>query len=235
MRVGTQYGIPPKITVGTIDGRNVAFLPRHGAGHDTPPHLVNYRANIWALKTLGITRVIATNAVGAMNTLYSPGDFVIPVDIVDMTKRRAQTFYDEGTVTHVDVSEPYCPEIRSTLTKHSGKGKIWTDAVLAATEGPRFETPAEIRFLSRLGCDVVGMTGAPEVFLAREAEICYASICFVSNMAAGLQKRLTSKEVFALADSVASSLNGIIRDAIRNLPVTRGCRCGDALRDAQVR
>jgi len=235
VRVGTQYGLPPKIKIGSVEGRSVAFLPRHGPSHNTPPHRVNYRANIWALKALGITRVISTNAVGAINPQYNPGDLVVPLDMIDVTKQRALTFYDDEPVTHVDVSEPYCPEVRSTLIRHSGKTKVWTDAVMAVTEGPRFETPAEIRFLSKGGCDVVGMTAAPEAFLAREAEICYAPICFISNMAAGLQKRLTSREVFELAERVGPVLNGVIKGAIRDLPDKRGCGCGQALRDAQAR
>jgi len=235
VRVGTPYGMAPRITLGTVEGRKIAFLPRHGSAHDIPPHKVNYRANVWALKALGVTRIIATNAVGAINTNYGPGDFVIPKDLVDMTKQRPQTFYDSSPVTHIDVSEPYCPEVRSILVKASSKVRCWPDVVLAATEGPRFETPAEIRALSILGSDVVGMTGAPEAFLSREAEICYATICFVSNWAAGLQRGLTSKEVFELAERITPTLNGIINDAIRALPAKRGCRCGEALKDAQVK
>jgi 5'-methylthioadenosine phosphorylase len=235
-RVGTPFGPSPTIIVGKIEDRIVAFLPRHGMKHEVPPHRVNYRANVWSLKELGVERIIATNAVGAINKRFKPGDFVIPHDLVDFTKARAQTYYDEAPVTHIDVTEPYCPELRSILIKSSrgSAGRTWTKAVLACTEGPRYETPAEIKMLKIVGCDIVGMTGFPEAFLARELEICYATICFVSNMAAGIQRRLTAEEVIQIGKKVLPTLRLTIKNAVRDLPSERRCACSRALEKARI-
>lgn len=234
--IGTPYGPAPPITVGQLGDRQAAFLPRHGPTHDTPPHKVNYRANIWALKSLGIERVFATNAVGAIDQRLSPGDLVIPTDIVDFTKSRIGTFYEGPRVTHVDVSEPYCPTLWKVLNDAGiANGRKSADqVVMAATEGPRYETPAEIRMLRTLGCGVVGMTGAPEAFLARELEMCYAPICFISNMAAGLQKTLSAREVEDRGKETSRILNKIIIDAIQKVPDKRSCPCATALGSAQL-
>jgi len=235
-RVETPYGTPPDITVGQVDRTLVAFLPRHGTHHETPPHKVNYRANLWGLKQLGVERIIATNAVGAMRENHRPGDLAIPVDIVDFTRLRAQTFYDSEPVTHVDVTDVYCPEMRKVLTDTSKRAsrKVWNESVLACTDGPRYETPAEIRMMRNAGCDIVGMTSAPEAFLARELEMCYGAICFVTNMAAGLQKKLTASEVGELAGKVMPEIESLLRDAIPRIPIARGCRCGKALSQARA-
>lgn len=234
--VETPYGQPPQITVGKLGGWNVAFLPRHGVAHEVPPHKINFRANIWSLKSLGVNRIIATNAVGAINEKFKPGDFVIPKDIIDFTKARDFTFYDGAPVTHIDLTNPYCPILSNLLAKLSKKysKRAFAGAVLACTEGPRYETPAEIKMLRILGCDIVGMTGAPEAFLARELEICYATICFVSNMAAGLQKRLTVDEVKAIASKIALKLNKILHEAVINMPKERNCGCGFSLEKARI-
>ena len=236
VRVGTPYGPSPQITIGKIGEWSVAFLPRHGIMHEVPPHKINFRANIWGLKSLGVSRIIATNAVGAINERFKPGDFIIPVDIIDFTKTRSFTFYDEAPVTHIDLTEPYCPILLNLLVKCAKKHseRVFTNAVLACTEGPRYETPSEIKMFKMLGCDIVGMTGAPELFLARELEICYATICFVSNMAAGLQKRLTVDEVKAIANKIAPKLKEILLDAILYMPKERNCSCGFALEKARI-
>ncbi len=234
--VGTPYGPTPPLTFGELDGRNVIFLPRHGENHSAPPHKVNYRANAYGLKTLGVERVIATNAVGAVDQRLAPGDIVIPNDLVDFTKSRHCTFYEGPRVTHVDVSEPYCPVLRKILTsasKSSGREGV-EETVMACTEGPRYETPAEIRMLRTVGCNIVGMTGAPEVFLARELELCYASICFVSNMAAGLQKSLSAQDVEEIGRETGRILNNIIIEAIGKIPDRRSCPCANALDSAQL-
>ena len=233
-RIDTPYGASPDITVAEVDGNRVAFVPRHGARHEYPPHKVNYRANLWSLKQIGVERTIATNAVGALRESYRPGDLVIPVDLVDFTRLRAQTFYDSAPVMHVDVTDVYCPEIRKALigvSAHSSR-KVWNESVVACTDGPRYETPAEIRMMRNAGCDVVGMTSAPEAFLARELEMCYASVCFVTNMAAGLQKALSASEVSELARRVLPEVESLLKDAIVKIPVQRGCKCGRALSQA---
>ena len=213
IRVGTLYGLSPPISVGEISERLVAFLPRHGVHHSIPPHKVNYRANIYALHEIGVERIIATNAVGAINLDFRPGDLVVPHDLIDFTKLRKLTFYDEAPVTHIDLSQPYCPEIRvlliETIKKHFAR--TWGRSVLVCTEGPRYETPAEIEMLRRLGCDIVGMTSFPEAVLARELEICYATVCFVSNMAAGIQQRLTAREVTKMAKQKMPLIRQILK------------------------
>jgi len=236
LKIGTPFGPSPDITIGKIGPLNVAFLPRHGEEHDVPPHRVNYRANIWSLNKLGVTRIIATNAVGAVNRDYKPGDFVVPSDIIDFTKMRSQTFYDEAPVTHIDVTQPYCPELTSLLARASKKHakRVKRNAVFACTEGPRYETPAEIRMLRKLGADIVGMTASPETFLARELEMCYATICFVSNMAAGIQARLTTEEVIKVAGKVMPKLILILKEVVGMIPRERKCVCSRALQGAKI-
>ena len=236
LQVETPYGPAPPISVGTVGREEVAFLPRHGPRHDLPPHKVNYRANLSALKQLQVVRIIATNAVGGINSNYAPGDLVVPEDILDFTKSRVGTYFENAPVTHIDVSQPYCPELRKLLIE-SGKGggvKIWDDAVLAATEGPRYETPAEIRMIRTLGGDIVGMTGAPEVFLAREQEICYSTLCFISNRAAGLQERLSHKEVIDLGRKVMPEILTVINRTIEKIPEERNCPCHKAMDEARA-
>lgn len=237
IRIGTPYGLPPPIYLGKIDEKPIALLPRHGTHHSIPPHKVSYQANVYALHQLGVEQIIATNAVGAINTKLSLGDLVVPHDLVDFTKFRRSTFYDDAPVTHVDVSQPYCPEIRRSLIKAAKPHDVgvWDRAVFVCTEGPRYETPAEIGMFERLGCDVVGMTGAPEAVLARELEICYATLCFVSNMAAGMQERLTASEVTEVAEEKLPVIRQILREAIKDLPDDRGCPCAHALEDARLR
>jgi 5'-methylthioinosine phosphorylase len=184
-----------------------------------------------------VERIIATNAVGAIDEELEPGAIIVPTDIVDFTKSRRSTFYDGSPVTHVDVSEPYCPTVRRALAEAaSGLGKKGKDGVvMACTEGPRYETPAEIRMLRTIGAGIVGMTGTPEVFLARELEMCYASISFVSNMAAGLQQTLSAHEVEERGRDSGQILNKIIIEAVEKLPESRkGCSCGRALSSAQL-
>jgi len=233
--LGTPYGIAPPLHIGKIGGKNVIFLPRHGPNHSVPPHKVNYRANIYALYEVSVERILATNAVGAINVNFKPGDIVVPHDFVDFTKLRFATFYDEAPVTHIDVSQPYCPEIRKLLIETAEKlgFHVWDKAVLVCTEGPRYETPAEIKMFRRLGCDVVGMTGVPESVLARELEMCYASICYISNMAAGVQKRLTALEVSKVSKSVLPKIEQILIETIKTLPSKRNCPCVNALEDAR--
>ncbi|MCS7119625.1 MAG: S-methyl-5'-thioadenosine phosphorylase [Nitrososphaerota archaeon] len=235
IRVGTPYGLPPPISVGETQGRSVIFLPRHGHEHSAPPHRVNYRANIYALHTLGVKRIIATNAVGAINLDLKPTDLVIPHDLIDFTRQRPSTFFDDSAV-HIDFSEPFCPYLRGILAEEAKKtgSRVWDMAVYACTEGPRFETPAEIRMLRILGCDVVGMTVAPEAALARELGICYASLCFVSNMAAGISERLTSNEVLEASKSVMPQIRKVIEGAISRISDVRNCLCSEALSGSKV-
>lgn len=233
--VETPYG-GVEVIVGRLLGREVIFLPRHGKGHANPPHRVNYRANIYALKTLGAARVIATNAAGGVNPGLRPGDAVIPNDFIDLTRGRAGTFYDEEVV-HIDLSAPYCPEVRGALLEavKAVLGRA-PEGVYGCTDGPRFETPAEIRMLRTLGCDVVGMTGCPETALARELELCYASVCTVTNYAAGLgEEKLTATEVLEVVRRNEENLRKVLVGAIERIPEERSCGCGTALAGAKMR
>ena len=186
----TPYGEPSAPLIhGRIGGQSAVFLPRHGHGHTIPPHAVNYRANIWALKETGATHVIAVNAVGAIIPVLASGSLALPDQIIDYTYGREHTFFgnDQKPVTHTDFTFPYCEELRQALIEAAREGgfEAAEHATYAATQGPRFETIAEINRLERDGAHIVGMTGMPEAGLARELALCYASIAVVANPAAG--------------------------------------------------
>ncbi len=188
--VHTPYGEPSgPVTHGLLHGREVVFLARHGYGHTIPPHRVNYRANIWALKSLGVEEVVAVNSVGGISEGLEPGTLAIPDQIVDYTWGRAHTFFDgDGApVTHIEFTYPYCETLRRRLVEAARAAGVpfRERGTYAATQGPRLETAAEIERLARDGCDMVGMTGMPEAALARELELCYACCAVVVNRAAG--------------------------------------------------
>ncbi|MDH5471286.1 MAG: S-methyl-5'-thioinosine phosphorylase [Gammaproteobacteria bacterium] len=188
--VNTPYGAPSgPLTFGKICGLDVVFLARHGYRHTIPPHMVNYRANLWALKEAGANKIIAVAAVGGITPEMKPEAIVIPDQIIDYTHSRAQTFFesDLSFVTHIDFSYPYNDELRQILLKSADQLDIAAvdGGVYAATQGPRLETSAEINKLERDGCDIVGMTGMPEAALARELELDYAACALVVNWAAG--------------------------------------------------
>ncbi len=229
--VRTPYG-DVRLRVGTYKGEEVAFLPRHGAKHSVPPHLINYRANIWALKELGVERVVATTAVGSLNRNMKPGDFVLVDQFIDFTKGRPSTFFNGGEqgVVHTDFTEPYCPEIRGVLRQAAQAAGITLHdgGTYVCTEGPRFETPAEIRMFERLGGDLVGMTNVPEVVLAREIGICYATVSMVTNFAAGISPNiLTHDEVLEVMAGNGEKLKKLILGTLGSIPVARGCGCGN--------
>ncbi len=237
--VETPYGAITSLFSTEAAGKSVVLLARHGQDHSIPPHRINYRANVYALHKLGVDRILATNAVGGIARKLEPGDVVVPNDFIDFTKLRPTTFYDEAPVTHVDVSEPYCPKLRRVLIETAREEglHVWDGGVLACTEGPRFETPAEIEMFRRMGCDVIGMTGFPEAVLARELEMCYATICYVSNMAAGAQERLTAAEVSKVSRTVLPKIEMVLTHSLERLPYKRvdNCPCATALRDARFR
>ncbi len=232
--VGTPYGVSPDIYFSDLEGRSVAFLARHGIDHAVPPHQVNFRANITALKNLGVERIIALNAVGSLKTQIRPSDLVLVHDFIDFTKARSSTFFEGTPVVHVDMTEPYCPQLRRIISESArNRGlNLFQQGVYVCTEGPRFESPADILFFQQAGADVVGMTGLPEVALAREAVICYCSICIVTNFAAGMQNKLTSKEVTERMTEVQDHLKQLLSDALTKIPENRECSCGNSLREA---
>lgn len=187
--VVTPYGAAA-VDRGQVGGVEVAFIPRHGREHAVPPHKVNYRANIAALRELGVRSILATAAVGTMCEAMPPGSLALLAQFLDFTRGRKGTFYDgaDGQVVHADMTQPYCPHLRAELLAAAeaiGESMV-IEAVYVCAEGPRFETPAEISMFRKLGGDLVGMTGVPEVVLAREAGICYASVAICTNWAAGV-------------------------------------------------
>ncbi|NMP22283.1 S-methyl-5'-thioadenosine phosphorylase [Sulfobacillus harzensis] len=231
LSVDTPYGTVA-VTEGTMagGGEPVLFMNRHGLGHAVPPHRVNYRANLWAMAARGVKRVVATAAVGSLNLAMGPGSMVLVDQFLDFTKSRPTTFFDGGEtgVVHSDMTEPYCRASReATLDVGKAVGvRLVNRGVYVTTEGPRFETPAEIRAFRLLGGDVVGMTGVPEVVLARELGLCYTSIALVTNFAAGISPDLlTHEEVLeAMADNVAQ-LRTLLGAAIPALQVPFECAC----------
>lgn len=227
----TPYGKSPEMSLFKLHDKEVVFMSRHARGHANPPHMVNYAANIWALKKMGVDRILATNAVGSLDESIKPGDLVVPHDFLDFTRKRRNTFYDDRAV-HIDITEPYCPQLRDIL---KSSGKVIGEGVYVCTEGPRFETAAEVNMFRMLGGTLVGMTGLPEAVLARELEMCYASICTVSNFAASISPdKLTLDEVFDEVEKKREVLIGLISDSISKIPPDFKCHCKSALEGAEV-
>ncbi|KAF0181959.1 MAG: 5'-methylthioadenosine phosphorylase [Nitrospirae bacterium] len=235
----TPYGEPSApVTRCELDGREIFFLPRHGKKHTIPPHKINYRANISAFRRLGVTRIFSIGAVGGMNENWTPGTIVIPNQIIDMTQgARPGTFFDEGRVMHVDFSQPYCMQMRTViLAQATILGEEAVDGgTYICTNGPRLESAAEIQFYQAIGAHVVGMTAMPEAALAREAEICYAGICIVTNPAAGLKnEHLTATEVIAAMNDASERLRLLLRAILLALHPEHLCTCGNALSKAGI-
>lgn len=216
----TPYGEPSgPMVFGQLGGREVAFLPRHGPDHTIPPHQINYRANIWALKQTGIERIIAVAAVGGISAHLNAADLVFPDQIIDYTYGRAHTFFDgeQKQVTHVDFTYPYCMELCGVLIEAARQAGIGATGkgTYAATQGPRFETAAEIRRLERDGADIVGMTGMPEAGLARELDLRYATVAVVVNRAAGKEASIISlKEIEAHLEKGMTKVRVLLEHAI---------------------
>jgi 5'-methylthioadenosine phosphorylase len=221
--VATPYGEPSApVTVGEVAGRRVAFLPRHGRGHTYPPHLINYRANLWALAALGVRRVIAPCAVGGLRPEVSPGDLVVPDQLVDRTWGRTQTFVEQGAA-HVPFADPYCPVLSEALASQDGVARGGTIVVV---EGPRFSTRAESQHYAAQGWALINMTGHPEAVLARELLLCYAPIALVTDMDAGVAEGegVGQAEVFAMFERNIERLKSLLVGAIAGLE-DGGCAC----------
>jgi 5'-methylthioadenosine phosphorylase len=237
-KITTPFGDPSDFyRVCKFSNKDVVFLPRHGSPHRIPPHNVDYRANIWGFKELGVERIISLGAVGGISAGMKPGTIVVPDQIIDMTKGRNSTFYDKDEVVHIDFTEPYCPELRRSILR-AGK-KSGTDLKDSGTyicvHGPRLETKAEIKFFSYIGADVVGMTTMPEAALAREIGLCFAGIAVVTNYAAGIKKkRLTTIEVKRVMKISAKQLKELLKDVFSLIPGKRRCPCKDALKEARM-
>jgi 5'-methylthioadenosine phosphorylase len=234
--IDTPFGKPSdSITVGIFKGRKIAFLPRHGKKHMIPPHLINYKANIWAFKELGITRIIAPSAVGSLKEEIEPGHFALPTQFLDFTKSREGTFSENGRVIHISVADPFCPELQSSILKvvKEQNFHIHKDCTYVCIEGPRFSTKAESKFYRTTGAGIIGMTLVPECQLAREAQMCYASISTVTDYDVWAEKPVTAKEVLETLSKNVERTKKVLTDLISQIPKTRSCLCANALKEAE--
>lgn len=237
--VPTPYGEPSSpYTIGTLGNKVVVFLQRHGPNHTIPPHKINYRANIWGFKTLGIDRIISIGSVGGISEYMEPGAIVLLDQIIDFTfGTRASTFYDGNPVVHVDFTDPYCQELRMSFVKASESVPvpIFMRGTYICTQGPRLETAREIRFFNSIGADVVGMTAMPEAILCRELEMCMAGIGVVANRAAGITgDRLSAEEIASVMATVGEKLKYLVQETILLVPHQPSCSCREALRGASL-
>lgn len=238
--VDTKYGSPSdKISVGTLAGVNVAFLPRHAKKHTIPPHKVPYRANIEALRKLGVKRIIATNAVGSLKPEYKPGFIALFDQFVNATNGRPDTFFDEGEVVHISSAEPYCPQLRSIAFDVGLKAGIamHQSGTVVVINGPRFSTKAESRTFAAQGHHMVNMTQYPEIVLARERQMCYLGIALITDYDAGLEERMdikpvTNAEVVKIFGENVDKAKRIITDVVKSVPKDRTCSCSKSLEGA---
>lgn len=238
-KMKTPYGDPSEqYFFGEFAGQKIVFLPRHGKNHSIPPHKINYRANMWGFRKLGVERIVSVSAVGGIKKGLKPRDVVILSQVLDMTRNRESTFYDgtEGVV-HIDFTDPYCPEMRKIFLKAGkiAKVNVKNGGTYVAVEGPRLESASEIKSFAILGGDVVGMTGMPEAALARELEMCYSGLSVVANNAAGISKeKLTVHEVMEAMTIATEKIKRLFRAALPLIPERRKCPCKEALKDAAL-
>ena len=230
--VKTKYG-EVELDILNIHGEEIVFLARHGKGHSVPPHLINYRANIMALKEIGVKYIYSTAAVGSCNENFEPGDVVVIRDFLDFTKGRVNTFFEGGneSVKHVDMSDPYCKNLREkfyNMAKEEGLN-IKGDAVYVCTEGPRFETAQEIKMFKALGGDVVGMTSVPEVVLAKELGMCYSTIGIISNWCTGITGEITFHDIQGAMEKNKSKVTEIFIKIFSGNLNQEGCNCKNSI------
>ena len=235
--VETPYGAPSApLTIGEIGGRSVAFLPRHGVDHQLPPHMINYRANLWAMKELGVSQIIGPNACGSLQARVKPGDFVICDQFVDRTWGRKDTFYDGPATTHVSSADPYCPTMREVAIDRAHELGITVHhtGTVVVIQGPRFSTRAESRWFASQGWEVINMTQYPECFLARELEICYCNISLITDYDAGTAGAdpVTNDDVVRVFAENNQKVRDLLYAMIPALPHERACVCATALAGA---
>ncbi|MEN6410664.1 MAG: S-methyl-5'-thioadenosine phosphorylase [Anaerolineaceae bacterium] len=237
--VDTPFGKPSApIVVGTLENRRVAFLARHGIGHHISPSEVNYRANIYALKMLGVERILSISACGSLRDDFAPGHIVIPDQLMDFTRLRERSFFEDGLVTHISSADPFCPQLSSQLLAAVNEvgGIVHRGGTLITIEGPRFSTRAESNVFRAWGMSLIGMTACPEAFLAREAEMCYTTMAHVTDY----DSWHTTEEPVSV-DMVVQTLNHntalaqeAVKAMVRQLPTARACECGSALATAFI-
>ncbi|EZQ11168.1 MULTISPECIES: S-methyl-5'-thioadenosine phosphorylase [Acidianus] len=241
IKIYTPYGeTSDLITIGTLEGKRVAFLPRHGKRHRIPPHKINYRANIWALNQLGAKWVISVSAVGSLRMDYKPGDFVVPDQFIDMTKGREYTFYDGNVVAHISMAEPFCNNLRKIAIESAQKLgiTIHESGTYICIEGPRFSTRAESRVWKEVfRSDIIGMTLVPEVNLACEMQMCYAVIATVTDYDVFADIPVTAEEVTRVLAENAEKSKKLLYEVIKRLPEKpdeRECSCCQSLKTALI-
>ncbi|WP_020521638.1 S-methyl-5'-thioadenosine phosphorylase [Catelliglobosispora koreensis] len=232
-KLTTPYGEPSAaITIAQVAGRPVAFLPRHGVGHRFPAHVIPYRANMWALRSVGVRQIIAPCAVGGLQSHLGAGHFVVPDQLADHTSGRQHTFYDTGAV-HINFADPYCNRLRGSIvdTALDAGLPVTAEGTMVVINGPRFSTRAESQTYAAQGGTVINMTGTPEAALARELAMCYATIALVTDLDAGVQgdHGVTQEEVFRVFAENTAALKTVLLQAIATISTTRGCTCGSAL------
>lgn len=239
LAVETPFGAPSeKIVTGLLNGKPVAFLARHGRGHRISPSELNFRANIWALKSLGVERILAVSAVGSLKEEHRPLDFVIPDQFVDRTRGRISTFFGEGLVAHVSFADPVCPQLASLVHQAASKARV--NAKLGGTylcmEGPAFSTKAESNLYRSWGMDVIGMTNLQEAKLAREAEMCYVTIAMVTDYDCWHPHHdaVTVTDILAVLTQNAENACSVVGHAVAEMPAERSCKCGSSLKHALI-
>jgi 5'-methylthioadenosine phosphorylase len=242
IKVETPYGAPSDlVAIGTVGDKRVAFIPRHGKLHQLPPHMIPYTANVWAMKHLGVERIIAPSAVGSLQTHVKPGDFMVCDQFVDRTFGRKDTFYDGPITTHVSAADPFCPEMRQlaiAVIKEKGIS-VHEQGTTVVIQGPRFSTKAESKWFTSMGWDIINMTQYPECILALEQEMCYVNIALVTDYDAGLVAEsdttpVTTDEVEKIFLANNGRVKAVILDMIERLPLERSCPCGDVLKHARL-
>ncbi|MCL5102403.1 MAG: S-methyl-5'-thioadenosine phosphorylase [Candidatus Marsarchaeota archaeon] len=240
--IDTEYGKPSdKVSIGTINGRSVAFVPRHGRNHTIPPHMINYRANLSAFASLGVQRVISITAVGSLRMDFVPGDFAIPTQFINMTSGRKDTYFDGEPVTHVSTAFPYCPEMHKAAVRVGDYDNIkyHENATIMVINGPRFSTMAESKFFNSIGADIINMTQYPEVVLAKELGMCYSSIAVVTDYDAGIEADqkippVSFEDVGKRFSSSIEKVKTMIADMVKEIPNERSCDCSKSLDNARV-
>lgn len=225
VRLDTPWGPPAApIVIGHVGDRPVAFLPRHGNGHEYPPHRINYRANLWAMQELGVRQILAPCASGSLRHHIAPGDFVVPDQLIDQTSGRADTFYDGPTTHHLSFADPYCPALgRAAVEACRGEGvTVHEGGTVVVIQGPRFATRAESRWYRSLGCDVINMTQYPEAALAGELGICYSPIALITDYDSGVEGEdmapVTEVEVFAFLEANVARVRAVLYRLLANIP-----------------
>lgn len=235
----TPFGSPSApIIIGTLEGTRVAFLARHGIGHHINPTEVNYRGNIYALKSIGVTRVVSISACGSLREDYAPGEIVIPNQLFDLTRDRKRSFFEDGLVAHVSVADPFCSELSALVAKslEGTNAKVHIGGSFITIEGPRFSTRAESNVYRAWGMAIIGMTTSPEAFLAREAELCYAVMAHVSDYDVWhvSEEPVTVEMVIQILNKNTELARAAIMNLARNLSTERSCECGQALKTALI-